>query len=103
MEFEDFLEPEIAAVAAVTATIASPRARRLLRRGAVLGLAGILTAGDAVGTLVRGISSGAQQASETMHHTPDGSVEAVSSEETEHPQHATTQKRGGHRTEDHAE
>ena len=62
MEPEDFLEPEVAITAAVTAIVFSPRARRVLRRGAVYGLAGILVAGDAIASFARSIGQGVQQA-----------------------------------------
>ncbi len=60
MEFEDFLEPEVGIAAAVVAAIASPRVRKLLRRGAVYGVAGVLMAGDAVTSLAKGVRDGAQ-------------------------------------------
>jgi hypothetical protein len=61
MALEDFLEPEVAATAAVTAVVFSPRGRRLLRRGAVYGLAGLLIAGDALASVARGVGQGAQR------------------------------------------
>ena len=60
MEFDDFLQPEVGVTAAVVAVIASPQVRRVARRGAVLGLAGVLMAGDAVSAFGRGLSRGAQ-------------------------------------------
>lgn len=62
MEFEDFLEPEVGIAAAVVAVIASPQARKIVRRGAVYGLAGVLMAGDVMGAFVRGVRANAQQA-----------------------------------------
>ena len=62
MDVEDFLEPEIAVAAAVVAAVTSPQVRGFLRRGAVLGLAGIISAGDAVTTFGRGVGRGVQQA-----------------------------------------
>ena len=54
MALEDFLEPEVGIAVALTAAIGSPRVRKVLRKGAVYGLAGILAAkdklGDAAGT-----------------------------------------------------
>ena len=61
MAIEDFLEPEVAATAAVTAVVFSPRGRRLLRRGAVYGLAGLLVVGDALASVARGVGQGAQR------------------------------------------
>lgn len=62
MDFEDVLEPEVAAAAAITAVIASPQVRNALRRGAVYGLAGLLVAGDAVSSFSRGVGRGIQRA-----------------------------------------
>jgi hypothetical protein len=47
---------------AATAALFSPKVRGVLRQGAVYGLAGVLTAGDAIGSFVSGVSRGAQQA-----------------------------------------
>jgi hypothetical protein len=46
---------------AVTATVFSPRVRGMLRRGAVYGLAGVLTASDMVTAFARGIARGMQE------------------------------------------
>jgi hypothetical protein len=62
MDLEDYLEPEIAITAAVTAAVLSPQVRGVLRRGAVFGLAGALMAGDALSAFARGVGRGVQQA-----------------------------------------
>lgn len=62
MDFEDLLEPEVAAAAAVVAAIASPQVRRAVRRGAVYGLAGLIVAGDAVSSFAKGVGRGVQTA-----------------------------------------
>jgi len=62
MALEDFLEPEVGIAAAVAAAIFSPRARKVIRQGAVYGIAGILVAGDAMASLARGFGQGVQQA-----------------------------------------
>ena len=62
MALEEYLESEVAVAIVATAVALSPRARRLVRRGAVYGLAGALMAGDAVATFARGAVRGAQQA-----------------------------------------
>ena len=61
MDFEDLLEPEVAAAAAITAVVASPQVRNALRRGAVYGLAGLLVAGDAITSFSRGVGRGMQR------------------------------------------
>ena len=62
MALEDYMEPEVGIAVAVTAAVASPQVRNVLRRGAVYGLAGLLMAGDAVSALAQGVKRGAQQA-----------------------------------------
>lgn len=64
MEFEDFVEPEIAVTAAVVAAIFSPRVRNAVRKGLVYGIAGVLTAGDTVTSFAKSVGQGVQQASE---------------------------------------
>ncbi|GHO85806.1 hypothetical protein [Dictyobacter formicarum] len=61
MEPADFVEPEIAVTAAITAAICSPRARKVMRKGLVYGMAGILTAGDVVTTFARSVRQGVRQ------------------------------------------
>lgn len=70
MEFEDFLQPEVGVTAAVVAAVASPQVRRIARRGAVLGLAGALMAGDIVTSFARGLTHGAQHAASATNETP---------------------------------
>lgn len=62
MDLDDFLESEVAIAVGATAAVLSPRVRGLLRSGAVYGLAGVLIAGDAVGSVARGAGRGARQA-----------------------------------------
>jgi hypothetical protein len=61
MELEDYLEPEIAVTAAVTAAVFSPRGRQFLRRSAVYGIAGVLVAGDAIASFARNVGPGFRQ------------------------------------------
>ena len=74
MAVEDYLEPEVAVAVAITAAVASPRAREVMRKGAVYGIAGVLKAGDALGAFGRGLGRGAQQATqEAAGGAPDPS------------------------------
>lgn len=66
MEPGDFAEPEIAVTAAVTAALFSPRARKLIRKGLVYGMAGVLTAGDTLASFAKSVSQGMQQAGASM-------------------------------------
>lgn len=62
MALEDYLESEVVVAVAATAVLFSPRARKVLRRGAVYRVAGALMAGDAVSSAVRNAAPGVQQA-----------------------------------------
>ena len=100
MAFEDYLEPEIAVTAAVTAALFSPRARRVFRRGAVYGLAGVLAAGDTITSLSRNVGHGIQEAStaaveatrRTMEEAKAGAAEAA---EKIHATHSSTGQADG--------
>lgn len=61
MAMDDFLEPEVAIAVAVTAAVASPPVRKVLRRGLVYGLAGLLTAGDKIAGAARELAHNVQQ------------------------------------------
>ncbi len=61
MDLDDFLEPEIAVAVAVTAAVATPGVRKVLRKGAVYGLAGLLMAGDKISELAKTAADKAQQ------------------------------------------
>jgi hypothetical protein len=61
MALDDYLEPEVAIAVAVTAAVASPPVRKALRKAAVYGLAGILSAGDRIAAASRSIAESAQQ------------------------------------------
>ena len=66
MALEDFLDSEVAVAVAATAALTSPRVRGVLRRGAVYGLAGVLTAGDMMASFARGAARGAQQTASSV-------------------------------------
>ena len=57
----DSTEARVAAAVALTAALFSPRMRGMLRSGAVRGLAGVLTAGDAMASFARGVSRGVRE------------------------------------------
>ena len=61
MALDDYLEPEVAIAVAVTAAVASPPVRKVLRQGLVYGLAGLMTAGDKIAAAARDIAHNAQQ------------------------------------------
>ena len=60
MALDDFFESEVAIAAGVTAALFSPRVRGVVRRGAVLGLAGVMSAGDAVVGAAKGAAEEAK-------------------------------------------
>src|SRR5918992_2205375 len=55
------IDRDVGVAVAATATVLSPRAREVARKGAVYGLAGVLKAGDVAYSTVRGAARGAQQ------------------------------------------
>jgi len=65
MALEDYVEPEVAIAVAVTAAVASPPVRKALRKAAVYGLAGLLTAGDRIAAMSREIADRAKQPNAT--------------------------------------
>ena len=75
MALDDYLDSEVAVAVAATAVALSPRARRLLRRGVVYGVAGALKASDVVTAAARGVASGVSSQSEQTAAT-DGRGEA---------------------------
>jgi hypothetical protein len=60
MAIDEFFEPEVAVAVVVTAAVTSPPVRKVLRRGLVYGLAGLLTAGDKIAAAGRNIAQNAQ-------------------------------------------
>lgn len=54
------VDREVGVAVAATAAVISPRAREVMRRGAVYGLAGVLKVGEVVAGTARGAARGAQ-------------------------------------------
>jgi hypothetical protein len=61
MAVDDYLEPEVAIAVAVTAAVASPPVRKVIRRGLVYGLAGLLVAKDKITAVGQNVAQGARQ------------------------------------------
>jgi hypothetical protein len=59
MALDDYFDSEVAVAVAATAVALSPGVRRVLRRGAVYGVAGVLKATDVATAAARGIARGA--------------------------------------------
>ena len=55
------IDREVGLAVAATATALSPRAREVVRKGAVYGLAGVMKAGDVVASTAKGAARGAQE------------------------------------------
>lgn len=58
MAADDFMESEVAIAAAATAALFSPRVREVARKGAVYGVAGVLTVGRTVAGVARDAGRG---------------------------------------------
>jgi hypothetical protein len=89
VELDDLVSTQSAVVATATAAVFSPRTRETLRRGAVLGVAGVLKAGDVVAGAARGIARGVR-GEETAHPTDTGDGPAAPA-----PAPATRSRRTG--------
>jgi hypothetical protein len=74
MALDDYLEPEVAVAVAVTAAVASPPVRKVLRQGAVYGLAGLMMAGDKLTAIARSAAEGARQAAGAAGREAHGAV-----------------------------
>ena len=61
MGLDDYVNPEAGLMTAATAAAVSPRARELLRRGAVYALAGVMRAGDVTAAAAKGAVRGARE------------------------------------------
>jgi hypothetical protein len=78
MAVEDYLEPEVAVAVAVTAAVCSPPVRRVLRRGLVYGLAGLIVARDKVSHAAQAVTKKAKEvASSTGNAAAEVSHEAA--------------------------
>jgi hypothetical protein len=66
MALDDYFDSEVAVAVAVTAAALSPGFRRVLRRGAVYGVAGVLKATDVATAGARGIARGASGAGDAV-------------------------------------
>ena len=73
MEFDDFLEPEVVIAVAVTAALATPPVRRVLRQGLVYGLAGALIAGDRISSMAQSARERVGRAREEHEEVPERS------------------------------
>lgn len=77
MDPENFVEPEIAVTAAITAALFSPRARKVIRKGLVYGMAGILAVGDTFTSFAKSFGQGMQQAGMSVPSEGQENREAV--------------------------
>jgi hypothetical protein len=76
MALDDYLDSEVAVAVAATAAVLSPGFRRVLRRGAVYGVAGVLKATDVATAAARGVARGASSASDAVQ-TGDGRTDGA--------------------------
>ena len=98
MALEDYLESEVVVAVAATAAVLSPRVRKVLRRGAVYGLAGVLMGGEAVSSAAGNAAPGVQQATASAAGTVPGAAQqaaasaaSVVEDATERARAATTE------------
>ena len=72
MALDDYFDSEVAVAVAATAAVCSPRARRVLRKGVVYGLAGVLKATDVATAAARGVARGASDVGEAVRPSDEG-------------------------------
>ncbi len=94
MALEDYLESEVVVAVAATAAVLSPRVRKVLRRGAVYGLAGVLMAGDAVSSAARNATPGVQQAAASAAGTVQGAAQQAAASAASVVEDAAERARG---------
>lgn len=58
MDLDDVLDSQVTVAAAATAAVVVPPIRKVLRRGAVYGVTGILVLGDALSAFASGVGRG---------------------------------------------
>jgi flavin-dependent dehydrogenase len=83
MALEDYMQPEVAVTAVVTAAVFSPRARRVMRRGLVYGMAGAMIAGDAITSFARSLGQGVQEAGASAASAAQSAKNQAKAEATE--------------------
>jgi hypothetical protein len=74
---DDLLEPEVMIAVGVTAAVMSPPVRKVLRKGAVYGLAGLLILGDKIAGAARGVAQGARNMTASARQTATESMNAA--------------------------
>jgi hypothetical protein len=74
MSLDDLLEPEVVIAVGITAALLSPPVRRVLRKGAVYGLAGMMIVGDKVAGMARGAAHGVQNLARSARQTAEEST-----------------------------
>jgi hypothetical protein len=92
---DDVVSGETAFVAAATAAVFSPKTRETLRRGAVLGVAGALKAGDVVVGAARGVARGVRGQQQGSSTAGDGAAPATDLPAAPAPRSGTRSARGG--------
>ena len=74
----DLFDKEVVVAVGATAALMSERARRVLRRGAVYGIAGVMSAGEAVTAAAKRVGRDTERVS-TNGHEQSGVVERPAS------------------------
>lgn len=89
MDLEDFAEPEVAATAVAAAAIFSPKARKLLRKGAVYDLAGALIAGETAASFGKSMAHGFQKGRVSAESSPQANGQAATTNQQQPTDPAT--------------
>jgi hypothetical protein len=84
MPLQNFAEPEVAVAAVVVGTVASPKLRNIVRRGAVYGIAGALMAYDRTAAVAQGLVKGVRNGVSSIKHEEEQPAAAAPATETPH-------------------
>jgi len=65
MDLDDLFDPKVMVAVALTAAVSSPPVRKVVRRGAVYGVAGAMIAADRLGALAHRVADNARSAAQS--------------------------------------
>jgi hypothetical protein len=71
MGVDDLFEKEVVLAVGTTAALMSGRARRVIRRGAVYGIAGVISAGETVASAAKRVGRDAERVASNGRGEPD--------------------------------
>lgn len=93
MAVDDYMDSNVAVAVAATTAALSPPVRKVLHRGAVYGVTGVLMLGDLISGFGRGMGRGLRSASQPLENGAE--TAPVEHAESAKPTTKATTKKGG--------